>query len=197
MQKEKTLFIVKPDGVQRSLIGDLVQRIERTGLKIIALKMVVPTEEQVVAHYNKDDAWCLKKGNGIVENRKKNNMPVDKEPIEYGRDIMRQNIAFMTAGPVVAMVVQGSNAVAVVKKIVGGTEPTTSDVGTIRGDYTIDSYEHAGISERAVRNLVHCSDEVEEAGREIDVWFGADELINKRLVVEQMLYDVDLDGILE
>ena len=197
MQKEQTLFIVKPDGVQRSLVGDLVRRIERTGLKLVAMKMVLATEDQIIEHYNKDDAWCLKKGEGIVENRKKNNLPVEKEAIEYGRDIMRQNVAFMTAGPVVAMVVQGSNAIAVVKKLVGSTEPTTSDVGTIRGDLTVDSYEHAGISERAVRNLVHCSDEIEEAKREIGVWFTPEEILEYRLNVEQMLYDVNLDGILE
>jgi nucleoside-diphosphate kinase len=195
--KQQTLFIVKPDGVQRSLIGELIQRVERTGLKIVAVKMVVPTEEQVIKHYNKDDAWCLKKGTGLVESRKANGLPVDKEPIEYGRDIMRQNVAFMTSGPVVAMIVQGNAAVAIIKKLVGGTEPTSSDVGTIRGDYTVDSYEHAGVSNRAVRNAVHCSDESEEAQREIGVWFTPNEIINYRLVAEQILYDVNLDGILE
>lgn len=195
--KQQTLFIVKPDGVQRSFIGEMISRIERTGLKIAALKMVVPTEKQVLEHYNKDDEWCLKKGAGIAEARKANGLSVDKEPIEYGRDIMRQNVAFMTSGPVVAMVVQGNGAIAVVKKLVGGTEPTTSDVGTIRGDLTIDSYEHAGVSERAVRNGVHCSDEPEEAKREIDVWFTKDEILEYRLVAEQILYDVNLDGILE
>lgn len=195
--KQQTLFIVKPDGVQRSLIGEMVKRIERTGLKIVAMKMVVPTEDQVVKHYNKDDAWCLKKGTGIAETRKAHGLPVEKEPIEYGRDIMRQNVAFMTSGPVVAMVVQGNEAVAIVKKLVGGTEPTASDVGTIRGDYTVDSYEHAGVSERAVRNGVHCSDEPEEAQREISVWFSPEEVLKYRLVAEEILYDVNLDGILE
>jgi nucleoside-diphosphate kinase len=195
--KQQTLFMVKPDGVQRSLIGDMVTRIERTGLKIVAMKMVVPKAEQVIKHYNKDDAWCLKKGTGIAETRKSHGLPVDKEPIEYGRDIMRQNVAFMTSGPVVAMVVQGNEAVAIVKKLVGSTEPTASDVGTIRGDYTVDSYEHAGVSERAVRNGVHCSDEPEEAQREIGVWFSPEEVLRYRLVSEEILYDVNLDGILE
>lgn len=195
--KQKTLFMVKPDGVQRALIGELISRLEKTGLKIAAMKMVVPTEDQVVKHYNKDDAWCLKKGTGIAEARKANGLSVDKEPIEYGRDIMHQNVAFMTSGPVVAMVVQGNEAVNIVKKLVGGTEPTTSDVGTIRGDLTVDSYEHAGVTGRAVRNGVHCSDEPEEAKREIDVWFSPEEILEYRLVNEQILYDVNLDGILE
>lgn len=195
--KQQTLLLIKPDGVQRSLVGDIISRIERVGLKIVALKMVVPTREQLVTHYNKDDEWFMKKGTKIVEDRRANGLPVDKEPIEYGREIIEQLVSFMTTGPIVAMVIQGNEAVNVVKKLVGGTEPATSDVGTIRGDYTIDSYEHAGVQERAVRNLVHCSDEFEEAKRETSVWFTNEELVKYRLVGEQILYDVNLDGILE
>jgi nucleoside-diphosphate kinase len=196
-QKDRSLVIVKPDGVQRSLVGEIIRRVERTGLKITALKMLVATREQVIAHYNKDDAWFLKKGTKIAEDRKAHNLPVDKEPIEYGREIIEQNVTFMVCGPLVAFVVQGNQAPAVIKKIVGGTEPSTSDVGTIRGDLTIDSYEHAAISARAVRNLVHCSESSAEAEREIAIWFSPAELINYRLVQEQILYDVNLDGILE
>ncbi len=195
--KQRTLLIVKPDGVQRSFIGDVISRVERAGFKIVAMKMVIPNEDQIITHYNKDDDWFLKKGKNIVETREKNDLPIEKEPIEYGKDIMRQNVAFMTSGPVVAMVVQGNDVVPIVKKLVGSTEPTTSDVGTLRGDYTVDSYELAGFTGRAVRNLVHCSDEVSEAQREIGVWFSPDEIIDYRLVTEQILYDVNLDGILE
>lgn len=197
LEKQQTLILIKPDGVQRSLIGDIVTRIERVGLKITALKMMVPTREQLVAHYNKNDEWFLLKGEKIVSDRKAHNLPVDKEPIEYGREIIEQLVSFMTSGPMVALVVQGNQSVNVVKKLVGGTEPSSSDVGTIRGDYTIDSYEHAGVQSRAVRNLVHCSDKPEEALREIDVWFSQDEIISYRLIQEQILYDVNLDGILE
>jgi len=196
-EKQQTFLLIKPDGVQRSLIGDIIHRIERTGLKIIALKMVIPTREQLVAHYNKSDEWFLQKGTKIVEGRKENGLSVDKEPIEYGRDIIEQLVTFMRSGPCVAVVIQGNQAVNVIKKIVGATEPSTSDVGTIRGDYTIDSYEHAGVQERAVRNLVHCSDVPDEALREIKVWFSDDELLKYRLVEEQILYDVNLDSILE
>lgn len=195
--KQRTLLIIKPDGVQRSLVGNIVSRIERTGLKLVALKMILPTRDQLITHYNKDEAWFLKKGNNIVENKKANGQPVEKEAIEYGRDIIEQLVTFMTSGPVVAMVIQGNEAVNIVKKIVGGTEPATSDVGTIRGDLTVDSYEHATVDGRAVRNLIHCSDEFSEAQREIAVWFAESEIINYRLVSEQILYDVNLDGILE
>jgi len=95
------------------------------------------------------------------------------------------------------MVIEGNQAVAVVKKLVGETEPASSDVGTIRGDLTMDSYSIAAIDDRAVRNLIHCSDQVEEAKREIGLWFSNDELISYKHIEERMLYDVNLDGILE
>ena len=86
--KERTFVIIKPDGVQRGLVGEILSRIERVGLKISALKMLVPTEEQCWTHYNKDDAWFLKKGERTVSDRAAAGLPVDKEPIEYGKDIV-------------------------------------------------------------------------------------------------------------
>lgn len=197
IEKERTLILIKPDGVQRSLIGEIIHRVERSGLKIVALKLRVPTREQLVEHYHKDESWFVEKGARIVENRKEKGLPIEKEAIDYGRAIVEQLVAFMTSGPVVAIVVQGNQSVAVVKKLVGATEPLTSDVGTIRGDYTVDSYEHAGVQERAVRNLVHCSDQPKEAEREIGIWFSPEEIIKYRVIAEQILYDVNLDGILE
>jgi len=197
MTREQTLVIVKPDGVQRSLVGEIIKRLERTGLKLVAMKMVVPTEEQCWTHYNKDDKWFEDKGAKALEGRKAAGLVVDKPAIEYGKDIVRALVKFMTSGPVVAMVWQGNKSVGVVRKLVGATEPLTSDVGTIRGDLTIDSYDLSTASERAVRNLIHCSDKPEEAEREIAIWFQKNEIINYRLVQEQILYDVNLDGILE
>jgi nucleoside-diphosphate kinase len=197
VQKEKTFVIIKPDGLQRSLMGEIIQRIERTGLKLVAMKLAFATEDQCWQHYNKDDAWFESKGQITVKNREAMGLLVDKPAIEYGKDIMRGNVAFMTAGPLVMMVWQGNKAVGIVKKIVGGTEPMSSDVGTIRGDLTLDSYELANIDGRAVRNLIHCSDQVEEAEREIKVWFKEEEILKYRLVSEEILYDVNLDGIRE
>lgn len=196
-KKEKTLVILKPDAVQRGLIGETIKRLESTGLKLVALKMVAATEEQLLTHYNKDDVWYAKKGERIVEERKAAGMPVDKEAIEYGKDIIRALVKFMTCGPVVPMIWEGNQAVGIVKKIVGSTEPLTSDSGTMRGDYTLDSYELASLDERAVRNLIHCSDPVEDAAREIPIWFSQEEILKYRLLAEQMLYDVNLDGIME
>lgn len=195
--KETTFVMIKPDGVQRGLVGEILKRVERVGLKIVALKMVLPTEEQCWTHYNKDEAWFLKKGERTINDRQAAGLVVDKPALEYGKDIIRALVKFMTSGPVVAMVLSGNQAVGIVTKLVGGTEPLTSDVGTIRGDYTLDSYELSSVDERAVRNLIHCSDKPEEAQREMKIWFKPEEMISYRQLNEEILYDVNLDGILE
>ena len=196
-KEERTFVIVKPDGVQRGLVGEIIKRYERTGLKLVGMRFGVADEKKFWEHYNKDDAWYLQKGTKILEDKKKNGLPTDKEPMEYGKDIIRQLVKFMTSGPVLMMVWEGNQAAAVIKKITGGTEPSTSDVGTIRGDLTVDSYNIAAVDDRAVRNLIHCSESVDEAKREIAIWFTDAEMTEYRLVGEQILYDVNLDGILE
>ncbi|NBV77432.1 nucleoside-diphosphate kinase [bacterium] len=196
-KKERTFVIIKPDGVQRSLIGEIIKRYERTGLKLIGMKFGMAEEKKFWSHYNKDDAWFLKKGTKIAEDKKAAGLPVDKEPLEYGKDIIRQLVGFMTAGPVLMMVWEGNQAVAVIKKITGETEPASSDVGTIRGDLTVDSYAIAAVDDRAVRNLIHCSDQPSEAEREIAVWFTPEEMVSYRLMSEAMLYDISLAGILK
>jgi nucleoside-diphosphate kinase len=196
-KKERTLVIIKPDGVQRTLIGEILMRFERTGLKFTAMKFLLPVADQCWTHYNKDEEWFMKKGNRIVEDRTNQKLPIEKEALEYGKDIIQSNVDFFTSGPVLAFIIEGNQSVAIVKKIVGGTEPTTSDVGTIRGDFTADSYALSSIDNRAVRNLVHCSDSPEEAEREIPIWFENKEIVGYRLVQDALLYDVNLDGILE
>jgi len=196
-KKERTLVILKPDSVQRSLVGELIHRLERTGLKISAMKMAMATEDQCWAHYNKDDEWFERKGANIIKNREDLGLPIEKDAKEYGKDIIRGLVAFMTSGPVVPLIFEGNQAIGIVKKVVGGTEPLTSEVGTIRGDYTLDSYELSSFDDRAVRNLIHCSDSVPEAEREIKLWFNEDEILNYRLLAEHILYDINLDGIKE
>lgn len=200
-KKERTFIILKPDAVQRGIVGDVIKRFERIGLKIVALKMHVPKEEQVWSHYNKDEAWFTRKGQGIVDNRTKLGLPIEKEAIEYGKDIIRAMVTFMTCGPVVSMVIEGNMSGAVVKRIVGSTEPATADTGTIRGDYALDTYYLCDVDgSRGMRNLIHCTDPADGEGaydREVNIWFTADEIVNYRLVSEAMLYDVNLDGILE
>jgi len=196
-KKERTFVMIKPDGVQRSLVGEIISRFEKVGLKMVYLKFQLLEESKLWDHYDKSDEWFQKKGEGIVKDLEERGVEITKDPIEYGKDIIRSLVTFMTAGPVVMMVLEGNQAVSVVKKLVGGTEPSTSDVGTIRGDYTLDSYAICAVDDRAVRNLIHCSDEPEEANREIDLWLNSSELLGYRLVQDAILYDINLDGILE
>jgi nucleoside-diphosphate kinase len=200
-KKEKTFVILKPDAIQRGLVGEIIKRIERIGLKIVAMKMMQANEELIFKHYNKDDAWYTRKGQGIVDNRTKLGMPVEKEAIEYGKDIIRKMVHYISACPVVCLVIEGNQAQAVVKRLVGGTEPTKADTGTIRGDYALDSYFLCDVDDsRGMRNLIHCTDPEdgpEAYDREVEIWFNKDEIHNYKLVTEEMLNDVNLDGIKE
>ncbi len=195
--EERTLVILKPDTIQRSLIGEVILRFERTGLKFTAIKMFVPSADKLLIHYNKTDEWFLKKGNRIIEDLKSHGLPVDKDAMAYGREIIDTIVRYMTAAPVIGMILEGNQAVAVVTKLVGTTEPSTSDVGTIRGDFTVDSYGHSSFENRAVRNLIHCSESPEEAEREIKVWFTEDEIMKYVTAQERIMYDVDFDGDVE
>src|SRR3989344_9675953 len=196
--KERTLAIIKPDGVQRSLIGDVIRRYERIGLKLVGIKMVVPTEEHIEQHYTLDPDWRRRTGQKTIDSYKKKGLtPPSEDPLEITGKVLVMLKKYMTLGPVVPMVWQGANAVAVVKKITGGTEPLTSDVGTIRADLMLDSYSLSDRDQRAVRNIVHVSGSVEEAAAEIKHWFSENELIDYRLGSEAIFYDVNVDGIFE
>jgi nucleoside-diphosphate kinase len=192
--QERSLVLLKTDAVQRSLVGELIKRFEQTGLKISAMKMLNATEAQLLEHYNKDDAWYQRKGERIVADLLAQGRPIEKEAMEYGKDIVRTVVKYMQASPIVALVFEGNKAVSVVTKIVGTTEPSTSDVGTIRGDYTVDSFAHATFENRAVRNLVHQSESPEEAEREIKIWFKEAEIMKYITAQERIMYDVNLDG---
>jgi len=197
-KKEQSLVLIKPDGVQRGLIGEIIKRYEQTGLKLVGLKFVVPTVELVEKHYLVDPEWKMKTGNKTIKNYKDKGLePPDTDPIKSSERVLETLKKYLTVGPVVAMVWQGMNVVGIIRKITGATEPLVSDIGTIRGDFTIDAYKIADLDGRATRNLIHASGTVDEAQKEIDLWFKKDELINYRLVNEMILYDVNLDGILE
>ncbi len=197
-KEETTLIVIKPDGVQRSLAGELISRYERLGLKLVAMKMLVPTPEMVETHYTLDPTWRMRNGEKTIKSYKAKNLtPPSEDPMEISGLTLEKLKKYLSSGPVIAMVWQGANAVAVVQKITGTTEPLTSDVGTIRGDFVLDSYQMADQDTRAVRNLVHMSGSVQEAQDEIKHWFTDKEIIRYQLVQEKILYDVNLDGILE
>jgi len=196
--KERTLVVIKPDGVQRSLIGEIVKRYERMGLKMVAMKMLVPDESFIEKHYTLDPQWRKITGEKTIKSyQEKGLVPPSRDPLEISAKILANLKKYMTSGPVVAIVWQGANALKMIRKITGVTEPLTSDPGTIRGDYVLDSYKMSDEDNRSVRNLIHASGSPEEAEMEIKHWFSENEIINYRLVQEQILYDVNLDGILE
>ncbi|MFA5749627.1 MAG: nucleoside-diphosphate kinase [Candidatus Shapirobacteria bacterium] len=197
-KQEQTLVLVKPDGVQRGLIGEAIKRYEQCGLKLIAIKMTIPTKEAALAHYSVDPDWAFKTGTKSIEGWKAKGLtPPTEDPVALAEEVRKQLITFLSSGPVVAMVWQGMNAIGIVRKITGGTEPLTSVPGTIRGDYTIDSYQAADTDKRAVRNIIHASGSVEEAQKEMTIWFKPEEAVSYRLVSEEIIYDINLDGILE
>jgi nucleoside-diphosphate kinase len=168
------------------------------GLKLVAMKMLVVGTDHIERHYTLDPEWRRVTGEKTIEGYKSKGLkpPID-DPLEITAIILANLKKYMTSGPVVAMVWEGAHAVKMVRKLVGGTEPLTSDVGTIRGDYVLDSYSVSDADGRAIRNLIHASGSTEEADKEIKHWFEDDELVNYRLVSDEILYDVNLDGILE
>jgi nucleoside-diphosphate kinase len=160
--------------------------------------MVLPDEKMVVKHYTVDPDWIRKVGEkSILSYEKKGLEAPYKNPEDCGRAVLERLKKYMTSGPVIVMVWQGNKAVGIVRKLTGGTEPLTSDVGTIRGDFTIDSYDMSDLDDRAIRNLIHASGSVDEAEKEIAIWFKAGEIFQYNLVQDKMLYDVNVDGILE
>ena len=197
-RNERTLVILKPDAIQRSLTGEIISRFEKVGLKLVGAKFILPTPGLIDKHYNLNPDWKKTVGEKSIEAyKKKGQTPPTEDPIEAGEQVIDRLKAYMSSGPVFVMAWQGAHAVSLVRKLVGGTEPLSSDVGTIRGDFVMDSYEMADTDERAIRNLIHASGTVQEAIDELALWFDDLEIIDYRLVQEQILYDVNLDGILE
>lgn len=178
---ERTFVMVKPDGVQRGLIGEIISRLEKRGLKIIALKMVKPTLEHLDEHYPKDEAWVERlgdKGFKVFEEygiNPKDHMGTDDRK-EAGKMVRGWLINYLIEAPVVAMVVEGVHAVDMVRKIAGNTLPSKAEIGTIRGDFSVDSPAAANLEGRAIKNIVHASENKEEADHEIGHWFAAEEI---------------------
>lgn len=178
MVVERTLVVLKPDAVARSLTGEIMTRFERTGLKITAMKMVWVDEVFAKKHYFLDEQWAKNVYDKTKTTAEKEGKPFPyKDHMEYGGMIQGWNANFLREGPVVAIVLEGPHAVEIVRKMVGSTEPRQASPGTIRGDYAmIESYTLANTKERVLRNLVHASDSPETAEREIALWFKKEEV---------------------
>ena len=184
-KKERTLVLLKPDALQRTLIGEIIGRFEKVGLKLVGIKMLVPTIEQVEKHYTLDPEWRRVTGEKRVKAaRERGEKLATEDPYEITAVILEKLKKYLTSGPVVAMVWGGAHVVEMIRKITGGTEPRSSDVGTIRGDYVLDSYVLADTDGRAIRNLVHASGSPAEAQMEIPHWFKVEELVEYKLIAE-------------
>jgi nucleoside-diphosphate kinase len=186
MAIEKTLVLIKPDGVQRRLVGEIICRFERAGLKIVALKMVWPTLAQAKRHYTMKG--LVETAKRSIANQAARGVIINDTPEELAKKIAKKLFSFITAGPVVAMVLTGNKAIEMVRKLVGATEPLAALPGTIRGDWGIDSYEEADSHNRAIRNIVHASGNAQEAENEIKIWFTKKEINDYKLPVEETLY---------
>ncbi len=175
-KEEQTFVLVKPDGVRKGLTGEVVRRFEQRDLKIVALQMFQPTREEINNHYPKDEKWVTRLGEKTSATYEKYGYDLKElgtsDLFEIGSLVRSWLLDYMTSSPLVKMVVQGVHAVDVVRKISGDTFPYKADMGTIRGDFSIDSPALANKEKRAVMNILHCSETAEEAEHEIKHWFG-------------------------
>lgn len=159
---ERTLIVLKPDAVKRGLVGEIVSRFEKAGFKIVGTKMLAPDYDHYYEHY---------------EN-------IGKMVTRRGKKIFDVTLQMMSEGPVIAFVLEGIEAVEVVRKMVGGTEPKSALPGTIRGDYAHISFTHADSEGIATPNIIHASGDKEEAKLEIKHWFSESELFEYQTVHE-------------
>ncbi len=174
---ERTLVIIKPDGIERSLVGEVIKRYERVGLRLVGMKMLISSEEMIEKHYTLDPEWRRKTGEKTIKGYIDKGMtPPVSDPLKVTELLLGKLKNYMVSGPIILSVWEGPHAVAIVRKITGGTEPLTSDVGTIRGDFVVDSYELSDGEGRSVRNIVHASGSKKEAEEEITHWFKKEEL---------------------
>lgn len=157
---ERTLIIIKPDALQRALVGEILTRFERVGLKIVATKMLQPNNDHYYYHYENIGKMVSRRGNKAFD----------------------MVLKMMSQGPVIAFVLEGVEAVALVRKIVGTTEPKSALPGTIRGDYAHISFEHADKKDMGIPNLLHASGDPEEAKQEIEHWFSEGEIFDYRSI---------------
>jgi nucleoside-diphosphate kinase len=176
---ERTFVLIKPEGVQRKMVGKIISRFEEVGLELEAVKLVRASKELMERHYPSDDDWLRTVGGKTRNAYAEYGLDPTKEfgtddALAIGREIKRWLVDYMTSGPVVAMILKGNRAVRGVRKLAGNTVPLFAEPGTIRGDFSTDSPDLANPERRPVYNLVHASGTVEEAEFEIALWF-ADE----------------------
>jgi nucleoside-diphosphate kinase len=184
---ERTLVLIKPDGVKRGLIGAIIKKFETAGLKVVAIKMIKPDAKMAQTHYPEGPQWKdswerTKKGyaeKGIPYN----------ETLEQMTKRLRSGLLdYITDQPIIALVIEGNEAISCVRKITGATSPERADPSSIRGMYSTDSYTLADNAKRSVKNLIHASDSVKSANAEIAVWFSKKEIVEYKRADEDAIY---------
>jgi len=192
-KQEKTLVLIKPDGVKRGLIGEIIHRIEQRGLKVVALKMIQASREQIDGHYPKDKEWITRLGKKTMSTYNKYGISAKEElgtedEYEIGQMVRGWLLDFMTSGPIVKMVVQGIHAIDMIRKLCGHTLPNMAEMGTLRGDYSVDSPVAANSAKRAIHNIIHASETPEEAEHEIKYWFAPEEIHEYKRAEEDIMF---------
>ena len=175
---EKTFIAVKHDGVQRGLVGEIIKRFEQKGLKLVAMKMVLPTEAMADKHYVLTPAFIAKLGENTRKAAAEKGVKLKETNEEIATRVKNWNIQYLTEGPVVAMIWEGFHAIEIGRKIVGPAESRGAPIGTIRGDFSVESYDLADKLQRPLRNLIHASGNKEEASNEIKLWFKKEEIFS-------------------
>jgi nucleoside-diphosphate kinase len=194
LKTQQTYVMMKPDGVKRGLTGEVIKRIETTGLKIVALKMVSASEEKIRAHYPMNDqSWIDRLGEKGLSTFEKLGMNAKEilgtdSKSEIGKSVAESLVKYMQSGPVVCMIVEGIGSVDAVRKLVGETLPFKAAPGTIRGDFSVDSPAVANVEGRAIHNVVHASELPEEAQAEIAIWFEESDVTLYKKAGEEVLY---------
>ncbi|HOF79192.1 MAG TPA: nucleoside-diphosphate kinase [Candidatus Dojkabacteria bacterium] len=194
--EERTLILMKPDVLQRQIVGEILSRFERKGFKMVAVKMLNATKAQVGEHYTSEEQYLIETGEKAKKGAEARGQDVSNwNSLEWGKIIRDRNIAYLTCGPILAVVLEGPNVVSSVRKVLGSTSPADGDVGTIRADYSFDSYALADVVARSTRTMLHASDSPENAQREIKIWFKESEICNNyETVAEKIFYDTGWDN---
>jgi nucleoside-diphosphate kinase len=173
---ERVLVLIKPDGVEKNIIGKVTAIFEEAGLKVVGMKMLKASGDVVQNHYTDDESWLLSVGKKAKQSYAEKGVEVKESEKEIGMRIRGALVKEITRGPIVAIVFEGTAATEAARKIAGSTEPRRADPSTIRGRFSTDSYEAADREGRPVRNIVHVSENKDIAEKEIAVWFKDTEL---------------------
>ncbi len=188
---QKSLVLMKPDALKRGIVGEILHRFERAGLKMVAVKMINADLESAEKHYPNSEEWKRNVGRRTVEDCEKYGIDPMKsfgtaDTLKIGEMVKQWNVEYLTSGPILALVLQGLNAVERVRSLVGDTVPVRASAGTVRGDFSLDSAISANQRKRSILNLIHASGAVDEAETEIALWFKPEEILSYKRVHEDL-----------